>query len=73
MKEMKQWKQDIMEIKPILKKTDTKENGSKAVAEQSMEELFRNFYRQEKGTEVSEETLKLFLEIAGEEQELETD
>lgn len=73
MKEMKQWKQDIMEIKPILKKTDTKENGSKAVAEQSMEELFRNFYRQEKGTEVSEETLKLFLEIAGEEQELEAD
>jgi len=74
MKEMKQYKKDILEIKPILRSRETDSaNHGKPVAEQSMEELFRNFYKREKGVEVSEETLRLFLEIVGEEQEVETD
>lgn len=73
MKEMKQYKKDILEIKPVLKRQALENAPVKPVAEQSMEELFRSFYMREKGTEVSEETLRLFLEIVGEEQEVETD
>lgn len=73
MKEMKQYKQDILEIKPILKLSAGAQSEHKPLAEQSMEELFRDFYRQEKGVEVSEETLQIFLEVVGEGQEVETD
>lgn len=73
MKEMKQYKKDILEIKPIFKSRATESTQKKTVAEQSMEELFRNFYMREKGVEVSEETLQLFLDIVGEEQKVETD
>ncbi len=73
MKEMKQYKQDILEIKPILKRVGDVKSEYKSLAEQSMEELFCDFYRQEKGIAVSEETLQLFLEVVGEEREIETD
>ncbi len=69
MKEMKHRKQDILEIKPIFKSTAHAGEERVSMTRQSMEELFRAFYRQEKGTEISEETMQLFLEIAGEEQE----
>ncbi len=73
MKAMKQLKQDILEIKPILKVAAGAQSERKPLAEQSMEELFRDFYRQEKGVDVSEETLQVFLEVVGEGQEVETD
>ncbi len=73
MKAMKQLKQDILEIKPMIKVAAGERSERKPLAEQSMEELFCDFYRQEKGMDVSKETLQLFLEVVGEGQDIETD
>ena len=73
MKEMKHRKQDILEIKPILKKRYQDRTEHVSLAGKCMADLFQEFYIQEKGTEISKETMQMFLDIVGEEQELEAD
>lgn len=72
MKEMKALKKDILEIRPVFRFA-AGEKMRRKLSEQSMDELFCSFYRQEKGTEIPEETLQLFREMIEEEQSDEAD
>lgn len=69
MKRMKQAKEDILSIHPILPEQRKVENR-KPMEEKSLMELFCEFYQAKRGTSVSEETLQLFADMI---QEVEAD
>lgn len=70
MKQMREQKQDIIEIYPIYKKDKTTEDEVKRTSEKSFVELFKDFFIQQKGTEADEEFVELIMNvIEGEEQE----
>lgn len=69
---MKEIKKDIVEIVPeIEEKREEIFNGN--IKEKSMAELFKSFYLNQRGIEASEELMDLFLSIAQEEDEYETE
>ncbi|MFD3156293.1 exonuclease SbcCD subunit D [Haloimpatiens sp. FM7330] len=68
-KEMKKYKKDIIEIKPIIKGQDEEETDFENLTEKSMDEVFKEFYKHEKGIMPSEEVLDLFLSIVDENNE----
>lgn len=62
-KEMKELKKDILEIRPIIIGQDDEEEGFFDVKEKSMKELFKDFYMRQRMVEPSEEIMDLFLNI----------
>lgn len=65
-KEMKELKSDIIEIRPVIEGQEEKDEGYEDFKEKSMKELFKDFYLSERGVEPEEEVLDAFLKIAGE-------
>ena len=71
-KAMKHLKADILEILPKIKGQDEEEVQLERLTEQSFEDIFKAFYRKERGTEVQEEVLEVLMNLMGEEEEDET-
>ncbi len=66
-RKMKNWKKDILEIRPIVSGTGQMESMGKPLEEKSLKQLFTEYYCQENGGVVpDEELISLLLELAGE-------
>lgn len=63
-KEMKSYKNDILEILPVIKNEDDEEEMEER-REKSFEELFKDFYKKERGTLPEEEVVDTLLSILG--------
>lgn len=68
-KEMKRYKDDILEITPKLIQTEVDEEELSKLMEQSFEDIFKAFYQKERGIEVEEEVLQVLNELLQEEDE----
>ncbi|WP_461205048.1 exonuclease SbcCD subunit D [Clostridium sp. DL1XJH146] len=66
-KQMKDFKKDILEITPILKGEEGEEIEGTSLSEKSFEEIFTEFYFKERKVEPDEELVQLLLSIVGEE------
>lgn len=66
-KEMKNFKKDILEIMPKIKNESQDESDFVNVNEKSFSEIFMDFYKKERGTEPEKEVLDLLLTIMNEE------
>jgi DNA repair protein SbcD/Mre11 len=62
-KELKDLKKDIISIRPITPEELQREKEIKTLREKSFEEIFREFYLKERGTEVAQETLEAIMKI----------
>ena len=71
-KKMKQTKKDILEIHPILREKDTEE-AETSWKDRPFQKVFAEFYRRERGVEMSEETRDMLLKLCEEEEPHETD
>ena len=71
-KKMKQTKKDILEIHPVLREKDTEE-AETSWKDRPFPEVFAEFYRRERGVEMSEETRDMLLKLCEEEEPHETD
>lgn len=71
-KKMKQTKRDILEIHPILWENE-REEVEVSWKERPFQEVFAEFYRRERGVEMSAETQEILLELCKEEGTDETD
>lgn len=73
MKQMRELKQDIIEIYPVRKSMEHTEGEEKRSSEKSFVELFQDFFMQQKSTEVDGEILDLLMNVMdGEEENNET-
>ncbi len=72
-KELNSYKKDIVEIRPIIKGQDEELNEVEVLEEKSMGELFREYYKAQRGVDISEELESLFLSIVEEDEEGELD
>lgn len=68
-KQMKNLKNDILEILPKIKGQDEEEEEAERLTEQSFEDIFKAFYKKERGTEVESEVLEVLMSLIGEEEE----
>ncbi|ACD51772.1 exonuclease SbcCD subunit D [Clostridium botulinum] len=64
-KQMKDFKKDILEIIPKIKINDEEED-IKNISEKSFDEIFKDFYKKERGVEADTEVIELFLDIMSE-------
>ena len=71
-KQMKSLKADILEILPKMKGQDEIEEETKRLTEQSFEDIFKAFYKKERGTEVAQDVLDVLMNLIGEEEDDET-
>ena len=71
-KAMKNLKADILEILPKIKGQDEEEAELERLTEQSFEDIFKAFYKKERGTEAQGEVLEVLMSLVGEEEEDET-
>ena len=71
-KQMKSLKADILEILPKIKGQDEIEEETKRLTEQSFEDIFKAFYKKERGTEVAQDVLDVLMNLIGEEEDDET-
>ena len=71
-KQMKQTKSDILEIRPVLQEKEMVETEI-SWKERSFQEVFAEFYRRERGVEMSEEMWDMLLKLYKEEETDETD
>lgn len=69
MKEMKEFRSDIIEIRPIIEGTDEEEIQFSGMTERSIGDLFSEFYRSRRKVDPTQELMQLFLKIALEEGE----
>lgn len=67
-KEMKDYRMDIIEIKPNLKGIDNDNEVYENLTEKSMEEVFRKFYIWRNEAEPTQELVELFLSLVDEEE-----
>ncbi|SFD14411.1 exonuclease SbcCD subunit D [Clostridium uliginosum] len=65
-KQMKEYKKDILEIIPKLKSSDEEEEEIRDISEKSFDEIFKEFYKKERGVEADDEVVDLFLNIMSE-------
>ena len=72
LKELKGYKEDILEVIPVFPETEQKKTGS-VFTEKSFLELFLDYYQEKKGILPEEEILETLQEILKEEDENETD
>ena len=68
-KEMKRYKEDILEITPKLLQDEENEEEINKLMEQSFEDIFKAFYQKERGVEVEDEVLQVLNELLQEEEE----
>lgn len=68
-KEMKELLPDIIEIKPIFEGQEEEEAAFSDIREKGMTEMFKEFYKKQRGAEITSELLDLFLNITKEEGE----
>ncbi|HBG39337.1 MAG TPA: hypothetical protein DDW58_08905 [Clostridiaceae bacterium] len=75
MKEMHDYKKDIISITPEMEKSDEEDIEYESIESKSMKELFEDFYKHEKGVEADRELVEMFLKIAegGDEDEAKED
>ena len=71
-KAMKNLKADILEILPKIKGQDEEEAELERLTEQSFEDIFKAFYKKERGMEAQGEVLEVLMSLIGEEEEDET-
>ncbi|MBP3889257.1 MAG: exonuclease SbcCD subunit D [Cellulosilyticum sp.] len=71
-KQMKTLKADILEILPKIKGQENEAELLERMIERSFEDIFKAFYKKERGTEVESEVLEVLLNLLGEEEEDET-
>lgn len=71
-KAMKNLKADILEISPKIKGQDEEEAALERLTEQSFEDIFKAFYKKERGTDVESEVLEVLMSLVQEEEEDET-
>lgn len=71
-KQMKSLKADILEIVPKIEGQDDEEEEIQQMTKQSSTDMFKAFYKKERGTEVDDEVLEMFLSLIREEDEDET-
>jgi len=67
-KEMKDLRRDIIEIKPIIEGIDGEEFDFDTISERSMGDVFKEFYVSRRNTPPTEELMNLFLKITEEEE-----
>lgn len=67
---MNEYKKDIIEIIPKIKVAEENDIDLKNLREKTMEELFKEFYLSQKGTEINEELMDLFISIVNDEDEV---
>ena len=72
LKELKGYKEDILEVIPVFPETEQKKTGT-VFTEKSFLELFLDYYQEKKGVLPEEEILETLQEILKEEDENETD
>lgn len=70
LKQMKSFKADILEVKPILPLKDTETLAFRSFAENDMLSSFKAFYKKERDVNVDDETLEAFLKLTMEREEL---
>lgn len=68
-KEMKDLRRDIIEIKPLVEGQGSEEFDFDTISERSMGEVFKEFYKSKRSVEPTEELMNLFLKIVQEEGE----
>ncbi|WP_129599688.1 exonuclease SbcCD subunit D [Anaerophilus nitritogenes] len=68
-KMMKELKEDILEIKPIIKENDDQLDEIYHAEEKNIEELFKDFYFYQRKVQPTDELMDLFLKVANEEEE----
>ncbi|MEG2017435.1 MAG: exonuclease SbcCD subunit D C-terminal domain-containing protein, partial [Clostridium sp.] len=66
-KKMKAAKKDILEILPKLKGTDEESESAASLADKPFHEIFKEFYKKERGVEAQEEVVELLMSILSEE------
>ncbi|GAA0078634.1 exonuclease SbcCD subunit D [Clostridium sp. CTA-5] len=64
-KQMKDFKKDILEIIPKIKVND-EEDDVKNISEKPFDEIFKEFYKKERGVDAEQELVDLFLNIMSE-------
>lgn len=69
-KQMKSFKEDILEILPVIKGQAEEVAMNEHIMEESMEDIFKAFYKKERGVEADDEVLQMLLELLGEEEEV---
>ena len=67
-KEMKEYRRDIIEIKPILVGTEEEEEVYDNLTEKNMEEVFSSFYLWKNEVQPTQELIEMFLSIVNEEE-----
>lgn len=72
MRIMKSYKNDILEIKPVIKGDSREDEDNLSVGDESVEGLFKEFFIHRTGVEPTEKLMNTFMEIlyGGEEEEL---
>jgi exonuclease SbcD len=71
-KELKDLKKDIISIFPITSENSEEKSQVKSFRERSFEEIFKDFYFKQRGTEVELETLEMLMKIVDGEDSYET-
>ncbi|NME82393.1 exonuclease SbcCD subunit D [Clostridium sp. SM-530-WT-3G] len=66
-KQMKSYKEDILEIMPKIKNNDNEEKEIENLSEKPFKEIFKEFYKKERDVEPQEEVIDLLLSIINEE------
>lgn len=66
-KQMKSYKDDILEIMPKIQNSDNEEKEIENLSEKPFEEIFKEFYKKERDVEPQKEVLDLLLSIMNEE------
>lgn len=67
-KEMKDLRRDIIEIKPIIEGMNSEEFEFDTISERTMGEVFKEFYKLKRNLEPTEELMNLFLKIVQEDE-----
>jgi len=69
MKQMREYKQDIIEIYPVYRNDISPEDHLEKIAEKSFVELFRDFFLQQKGTMADDEFVDLLIDVIDKEED----
>lgn len=68
-REMKEHRRDIIEIKPVIEGMDLEEVAFDLISERSIGDIFKEFYRSRRNTEPTDELMNVFYKIVQEEED----
>ncbi len=66
-KKMKTLKRDILEIMPKIIGVEEEDENARSLSEKSFEEIFKDFYKRERGVDAEDEVVDLLMSIISEE------